>query len=74
MTHNGVQTEFRRLTRDKTRLDSRLHAFLSWAYNLKALADYETGPDSEVSPERAAEAIATARDFIGAIEGLIAAP
>jgi uncharacterized protein (UPF0332 family) len=58
-THNGVQTEFRRLTRHETRLDARLHAFLSSAYNLKAIADYETGPDSDVSSERAAEAIAT---------------
>jgi hypothetical protein len=52
-------------------LDARLHAFLSSAYNLKAIADYEIGPDSDVSPERAAEAIATAREFIDAITSLI---
>ncbi len=31
----------------------------------------ETGPDSDVSPERAAEAIATAREFIEVIKTLI---
>jgi hypothetical protein len=33
------------------------------AYNLKAIADYETGPGSRVSAESAREAIATARRF-----------
>ena len=70
-THDGVQSEFRRLTRHDARLDARLHAFLSWAYNLKALADYEIGPGSEVSPERAAEAINAASRFIAVIELMI---
>lgn len=70
-THNGVQSEFLRLTRHEPRLDSKLRGFLSFAYNLKALADYETGPGSEVSPERAAQAIDAARDFVAAVEELI---
>ena len=52
-THNGVQSEFPRLTRDAPNFDGELRGFLSFAYNLKALADHETGPDSEISPARA---------------------
>jgi uncharacterized protein (UPF0332 family) len=70
-THNGVQAEFLRLTRHEPRFDSKLRGFLSFAYNLKALADYETGPDSEVSPERATEAIDSARRFVAAVEIVI---
>ena len=70
-THNGVRGEFLRLTRNEALTDSRLRVFLSSAYNLKAIADYETGPGSEVSPERAAEAVATARDFVDAITKLV---
>lgn len=69
-THNGVQTEFLRLTRDDARLDADMRLFLARSYNLKAIADYETGPDSEISPERAAEAVETARRFVAQIEGL----
>ena len=47
-SHNGVQTEFLRLTKDDPRFTSDLRTFLSHAYNLKAIADYETGPGSEV--------------------------
>jgi hypothetical protein len=41
-----------------------LRAFLSQTYNLKSIADYETGPGSEVSPEKAAEAIEMAKRFV----------
>jgi uncharacterized protein (UPF0332 family) len=63
-THNGVQTEFLRLTKDDPRLDPKLRAFLSTTYNLKTIADYEAGPGFEVSPERAADAIKTAMRFV----------
>ncbi len=63
-THNGVQTEFLRLTKDDARIDGELRLFLSRAYNLKAVADYETGPGSEVSPERASQAVAAAKRFV----------
>jgi uncharacterized protein (UPF0332 family) len=45
-SHTGVHAEFLRLTKDDSNI-GELRAFLSRAYNLKALADYETGPDSE---------------------------
>jgi uncharacterized protein (UPF0332 family) len=71
-THNGVQTEFLRITKDDPRFTFEQRVFLSQTYNLKAIADYETGPGSEVSPERAAKAIETGRQFVEHIAALIA--
>ena len=45
-THRGVQSEFTRLAKDQPGLDKDFPVFLTQAYNLKAVADYETGPDS----------------------------
>ncbi len=72
-THNGVQTEFLRLTKDDPRLAPELRISLSQSYNLKSLADYETGPDAEVSPERAAAAVEAAQRFVLRMTELIAA-
>ncbi len=63
-THNGVQTEFLRLTMDDQRIDNALRTFLPRMYNLKTVADYETGPGAEVSAERAAEAVELAKQFV----------
>ena len=46
------------------RFDRELRAFLGRSYDLKAIADYETGPGSEVSVEQAQQATAIARRFI----------
>jgi uncharacterized protein (UPF0332 family) len=70
-THKGVQAEFYRLTMGASDLDEVLKGFLSRTYNLKALADYETGPGSEVSPERATEAVTTAKRFVAHFAGRI---
>jgi uncharacterized protein (UPF0332 family) len=48
-THKGVHTEFLRLTKGDQSFPPTSRAFLSNAYNLKAIADYETGPEAEVS-------------------------
>ena len=56
-THHGVQTEFLRLTKQDARFSSDLRVFLSQTYNLKAIADYETGPGIEISVERATRAL-----------------
>lgn len=72
-THKGVSAELHRLTRDEPRLDAELRAFLGFAYSLKAIADYEIGPGSEVAPELAAEAIATAGRFVALMTELVAA-
>lgn len=71
-THGGVRAEFNRLIKDDARFDIELRAFLGRAYNLKAIADYETGPNSTVSLERAAEALSVAHRFVAMIEKLIA--
>jgi uncharacterized protein (UPF0332 family) len=71
-THAGVQTEFLKLTRDDLRVDGELRGFLSRAYNLKALADYETGPDSSLSVDRAAAAVETGKRFVAHFADLIA--
>lgn len=44
--HRGVQRELGRLTKDEPHFDQELRSFLGRAYNLKAIADYETGPSS----------------------------
>jgi len=44
--HRGVQRELARLMKDQQRFDADLRAFLGRTYNLKAIADYETGPGS----------------------------
>jgi uncharacterized protein (UPF0332 family) len=51
--HPTVQREFGRLTKGEPRVDDKLRAFLPRTYNLKRIADYETGPGSHVSAESA---------------------
>lgn len=70
-THKGVNVEWHRLVRDDTSIDQELRAFLGFAFNLKAIADYETGPGSDVSPELAAEALTIAKRFVARMVELI---
>jgi uncharacterized protein (UPF0332 family) len=70
-THRGVNTEFHRLVRNEARIDDELRGFLGFAYNLKAIADYETGPSSEVSPELGTEAVEVSKRFVDCIASLI---
>lgn len=69
--HAGVQREFSRLVKDDPRVDPELRAFLGRTYQLKAIADYETGPGSKVTPESAREAVETARRYLATVVGLI---
>jgi uncharacterized protein (UPF0332 family) len=73
-THKGVQTELHRLTKDVPDFDLGVRAFLSQSYNLKAIADYETGPGSEVSPERAQDATESARQYLAYFTSLLSEP
>ena len=66
-THSGVQSEFARLTKDDPRFTAELRVFLGRSYQLKSIADYETGPDAKVTAARAREAIEMARRFVAAI-------
>lgn len=72
-THTGVRTEFARLVKDDPRIVTELRGFLGLAYQLKAIADYESGPGSKVSPEAARSALKTARRFVECVTTLIPA-
>jgi len=70
-THMGVRAQLHRFTKDDPRVDAELRAFLGRAYDLKTMADYETGPGSEVSPEVAAAAIKASKRFVAKMTELI---
>ncbi len=72
-THRGVHAELHRLTKDDPNFGADLRTFLSQTYNLKAIADYETGPGSEVSPERAATAVEAAKAYVAYFDRVLAA-
>ncbi|HWY16409.1 MAG TPA: HEPN domain-containing protein [Rhizomicrobium sp.] len=73
-THKGAHTEFARLTRNEPRVDTELRRFLPQAYDLKAVCDYELGPDAVVPHEKAAAAVETAHRFVECISALVDAP
>jgi HEPN domain-containing protein len=58
--------------KDDPRFDVGLRAFLPQTYNLKAIADYQTGPAAQVTVEQAREAIQTAHRFVECVAGLVA--
>jgi uncharacterized protein (UPF0332 family) len=70
--HKGVHTEFARLALAEPAIDPELRRFLPRAYDLKAICDYELGPEAVVPPEQALAAIEAAATFIDCIEGLLA--
>jgi uncharacterized protein (UPF0332 family) len=70
-THRGVHGEFARLAKDENRIDGELRAFLGRAYQLKSIADYETGPMAQVTLAQASQAIDAAGRFIDTIASLI---
>ena len=70
-THRGVHGQFLKLVEDEPRIDVELRRFLSEGYKLKAIADYETGPDAVVPLEQAATAVETAGRFIQTIAEML---
>jgi hypothetical protein len=50
---------------------TRYGNFLGSTYNLKAIADCETGPGSGVSPERAARAIDEAKQVVAKVAEML---
>ncbi len=70
-THSGVQGEFARLVKSEPRIDGELRGFLGRIYNLKAVADYETGPGSKVTTAQAVGAINAARRFVEVVGELV---
>jgi hypothetical protein len=49
-----------------------LRRFLPQAYDLKAICDYELGPDAVVPHDKAKAAIESAATFVDCITGLLA--
>ncbi len=70
-THGGVHAQFARLTRDTGQPEPDLRGFLGRAYNLKAVADYETASEIEVTREQAERAIRTAIRFVDWVAALL---
>ena len=69
-THSGVQTQFAQLVKDDPGFPVELRRFLGRAYNLKEVADYETGSAANVTNSQARTALAAAR-FVAAVADLI---
>jgi uncharacterized protein (UPF0332 family) len=70
-THRGVHGQFLRLVADEPGIDFELRRFLSQGYKLKAIADYETGPEAVVPLEEASAAVETADRFIRMVAELL---
>ena len=73
-THRGVHTEFARVTRDEPRIDVELRRFLPQAYDLKAICDYEVGPDAVVPYATADAAVQGASRFVDSVADILGEP
>jgi len=71
-THAGVHSQFNLLTKGDSRVGTELRRFLSDAFDLKTVADYEVGPEAQVSLDEAQAAIATATRFVDRIAEILA--
>ncbi len=70
-THKGAYHEFARLTVGEVRIDRQLRQFLPQAYDLKAICDYELGPEAVVPHDKAVAAGETATRFLDCIAILL---
>jgi uncharacterized protein (UPF0332 family) len=70
-THDGAHVAFARLAVNEPRIDLELRRFLPQAYDLKAICDYELGPDAVVPREKAVAAVETAARFVDRIASLL---
>lgn len=70
-THNGVHAQFARLMKNKPRLGRELRQFLAQSYDIKSIADYGLGPDTDVPLDRAAAAIDAAERFVDQVAELV---
>lgn len=69
-THNGVRSEFLRLTKDEP-FDPILRSFLSQAYGYKSQADYFSEDGVVATAETAAAAVDTAERFLAQVSELL---
>ncbi len=70
-THRGVHSLFSQLASKDGRISKDLQIFVSQAYDLKAVADYEMGADSDIPFERSVAAIETAARFYDCIAAIV---
>jgi uncharacterized protein (UPF0332 family) len=70
-THRGVHRLFSQLAKNDAGL-RQFSRFLSQAYNLKDIADYELGPGAAVPLDRASSAIDTAERFMNRATEILA--
>ena len=70
-SHKGVQMEFLRLTKNDLRFTPDQRKFLSRSYDYKAVADYDTGPITEVSRQQAVDAMEAARQFVATVRRVL---
>ena len=73
-THKGAHLAFARLVTLETVFDVSLRPFLARAYDLKAICDYELGPDAIIPREAAEAAVAEAARFVAHIADLLGGP
>ncbi len=59
-----VHTQFARLTRNEPRFGLELRQFLAQAYNIKSIADYGLGPDTDVTCLRVRDVVSISRHAI----------
>jgi uncharacterized protein (UPF0332 family) len=69
-THRGVHRQFSQLAKNEAGL-REFSRFLSQAYNLKDIADYELGPSAAVPLDRAEAAIAMAERFVDRVAEIL---
>ena len=66
-----MHAQFARLTRNEPRLGLELRQFLAQGYDIKSIADYALGPDTDVPLDRASAAIDTAEQFVDRVMELL---
>lgn len=70
-THNGAQSQFAQLACLEPRISVDLRQFLTTAYTLKAVVDYEFGEGSDIPHDRAQNAVTMAGRFVDCIADLL---
>ena len=70
-THSGLHRLFADATKADTRFDPVLRPFLSRAYSVKAIADYETGAAAEVTVAKAVATMQSAARFVEHVNDLL---
>jgi uncharacterized protein (UPF0332 family) len=63
-THKVVHAQFARLRRSEPRFGRELRQFLAQAYDIKSIANYGLGPDTDVTRLRVRDVVSISRHAI----------